>query len=220
MKRHLLTMLAALSLALFSGGCYKYVPVEVTAISGITGEPVEGVHIDPSYNRFLEFFPPRMVPGVTGVDGKAVMRIAVNYKSGHAGLYLRDRVPDPAEPSRIESEYVLDQPELASSIDLPVAEYRAKRESLGRKALEAEPFRVTLRLLTLEEWRHIYQNEPNSGRHGVRNDSPVCQQRGSRGTGGSRGWREAGLAGPSGARSTPPLAGGPVTLSRRHRRSR
>src|SRR5688572_7308835 len=108
-----------------------------------------------------------MVPGVTGADGKALMRIAVNYKSGHAGLHLRSWVPDHGEPSRIEARYVLDQAELETSIDLPVAEYRAKREAVGRKAVEAEPFRVTLRLLTLQEWRHRYQKKPSSGPTGA-----------------------------------------------------
>ena len=157
MKLRLFTILSAHWLLMLNGGCYKYVPVEVNAVSAITRQPVEGVRIDPDYARFLEFFPPRMVPGITGPDGKALMRIAVNYKSGHAGLHL----------SRIESRYVLDQAELETSIDLPVAEYRAKRESVGRNALEADPFRVTLRLLTLEEWRHIYQKEPTSGPAGA-----------------------------------------------------
>src|SRR5258706_1921547 len=69
-----------------AGGCYRYVPVEVRCIGARSGQPIGGVNVQPDYARFVEFFPPDLRVVRSDANGKAVVPVCVNYKSGMASL--------------------------------------------------------------------------------------------------------------------------------------
>lgn len=130
-------------LAMLLGGCYSYRPVDVTVLDGSTDKPLSGIQVCPSmWLSHLEFFPPKgQRSATTDSSGSARVQVCVNYKV--AGTVRQPQI------DINDDWYLIDAPS-SNPMRLPIDEI---------KASDQQPFHVTIRLLTREEYKRKYPEE-------------------------------------------------------------
>ena len=134
-------------------GCYHYVPVEVECLSTTTRQVIPGIIIRSENFTWMEFFQPDQTPVVTGPDGKATVRVCVNYKSGKAALVFEDVRLKGVQPITFHSEeWVVNLPS-GYELDLPVSEYRGIFDAATRAGKRPNAIHLTVQFVTMSEHR-------------------------------------------------------------------
>jgi hypothetical protein len=123
-----------LMMAGLQGGCYHYVPVQVTCVDDRSGKPLAGVSMFVYYHNYLAFDVPKATRGTTDVNGTTNLSICSDY-SETATLYFDYMIYEPA---------VMDG---WSGFALPVKNYEKLREEARLAGQPMSPIPLTVRLV-------------------------------------------------------------------------